>query len=118
MRLRGTALAIGLMGAAIVAPRARAETRTPDPWFGRDKALHFSASATLAGAGYGTGALLSPREPVRVGAGASLSLAAGFTKEILDRYTGGHPSWRDMTWNCIGAGTGLLVAWVVDRLWR
>jgi putative lipoprotein len=96
-----------------VAPRARA-TET-DPWLGRDKALHFGASFLLASGGYAGTALLTDKTPVRVAAGTGLALTAGIAKEVYDRYAGGDPSWRDLTWDVVGTTTGVLVAWLVDR---
>jgi putative lipoprotein len=116
----GPALASSLVGvvlAAVVvlAPAPRARAAEPDPWFARDKALHFGATFTLAGGGYAGAALISPRESVRTAAGAGLGLGAGIAKEIYDRYSGGHPSWRDLTWDMVGTATGLLTAWLLDR---
>jgi putative lipoprotein len=87
----------------------------PDPWFGRDKALHFGASSLLAGGGYAGAAAFSERTGVRVATGASLALSAGIAKEVYDRYGGGDASWRDLTWDVVGTATGLLVAWLLDR---
>jgi putative lipoprotein len=113
-RMRGARLFPLIAVVALLSPRLAAAD-PPDPWFGRDKALHFSASATLAVGGYGLGALWSPREPIRLGTGATLALGAGIAKEIADRYTGGDPSLRDLTWDAVGTASGLLVAWLLDR---
>jgi putative lipoprotein len=96
-----------------LAPAARAAD--PDPWFGRDKALHFGASFTLASGGYGSAALLTQRTDVRAATGAGLALSAGIAKEVYDRYAGGDPSWRDLTWDVVGTATGVAVAWLIDR---
>ncbi len=96
-----------------LAPRAVAAD--PDPWFGRDKALHFGASSLLAGGGYAGAAAFSERTGVRVATGASLALSAGIAKEVYDRYGGGDASWRDLTWDAVGTATGLLVSWLLDR---
>jgi len=39
---------------------ARAQAADPDPWLGQDKALHFAASAGIAGTGYGLAGLWQP----------------------------------------------------------
>jgi putative lipoprotein len=87
-----------------------------DPWWGKDKALHFSASALIAADGYAAASLVSKREAVRVGAGSLLALAAGVAKEVYDTYAGGDPSPRDLTWDVVGAATGTALSWLVDRL--
>ena len=105
--------ALCLGGATLLTPvAARAQS---DPWLGPDKALHFSASALIAGAGYGGASLLTGDRRWRLAAGAGLAIAAGAGKEISDSYGNGDPSWRDFTWDLIGAATGLGIAWLIDR---
>jgi putative lipoprotein len=109
-------LATALLACALlfaVVPRARAAD--PDPWFARDKALHFGACFTLSTGGYAGTSLLTGKTPVRAATGAGLALTAGIAKEVYDRYAGGDPSWRDFTWDVVGTTTGVLVAWLVDR---
>ena|SRR5688572_29643070 len=98
--------------AAVLTPAARA-----DDWFGRDKAKHFGASAALAVGGYGAASLFTARQSPRLVTGAALALTAGIGKEIADRYRGGDPSMRDVTWDVLGTASGLLVAWALDRAW-
>lgn len=86
-----------------------------DPWFGRDKALHFGATFTLAVGGYAGAALFSPSPAVRAASGATLAMGVGVAKEIHDRYAGGDASWRDLTWDAIGTATGVVTAWLFDR---
>jgi putative lipoprotein len=107
------ALLLALASAAGLAPRpARAEDR--DPWLGRDKALHFGASALLASAGYGGAALASDDTRVRLAVGGGLALGAGIGKELWDLSGHGAASFRDLTWDVVGTATGLAVAAVVD----
>lgn len=101
------------MAMLVSPPAARAET---DPWLGRDKALHFSASALIAGVGYGGASLLTEDRRWRLGAGAGLAIAAGAGKELADAWGYGDPSWRDFTWDLVGTATGLGLAWLIDRL--
>lgn len=89
----------------------------PDPWFGRDKALHFTATATLASAGYGAAAALGDDRRWRFGTGATVGLGAGIAKEALDATGAGDASWRDLTWDAIGTATGLALAALIDWLW-
>jgi putative lipoprotein len=86
-----------------------------DPWFGRDKALHFGATFTLAVGGYAGAALVSPSQAVRAASGTTLAMGVGIAKEIYDRYAGGDPSWRDLTWDAVGTATGVVTAWLFDR---
>lgn len=86
-----------------------------DRWFGRDKALHFGASAALAAAGYGAAVLAFEDRSARLFTGAGLALTLGIAKELDDLSGHGTPSWKDLTWDAIGAATGLAVAYVVDR---
>ena len=86
-----------------------------DDWFGRDKALHFSFSAAIAGAGYGGASLATEDRRWRLGVGGGVAIAAGTGKEIADAYGLGDPSWKDFTWDLIGTATGLGIAYVIDR---
>jgi len=94
---------------------ARAEG---DPWLGRDKAVHFAASAVLArSASLGAGLVLErPRDRALVGAGVSLTLGA--LKELYDLTGRGDPSAKDLAWDALGTLVGVGVAWVLDRLFR
>jgi putative lipoprotein len=110
-RALATVLALSLF----LALTARARAADPDPWFGRDKALHFGATLTLGSGGYAGTALLSERQSVRAAAGASLGMSAGIAKEIYDHYAGGDASFRDLTWDVVGTATGVLVSYLLDR---
>ena len=86
-----------------------------DPWWGRDKALHFSACFIFAADGYAGASVFTKREGARLAAGAGLAVTAGAAKEVYDRYAGGDASLRDLTWDVVGAATGTVVSWLVDR---
>ena len=109
-----TVVAAVLVTAATVAPLAHAAE--PDPWFGQDKALHFTISAGLATAGYGVTAAVSDDRTWRVPVGATLALGAGVGKELYDLSGRGDASWRDLTWDVLGTATGLGLALLVDHL--
>ena len=111
---RGLLRAAAVAGALLLGQRA--EAADPDPWFGRDKALHVSVSAGLAAGGYGVAASQTDDRRWRFLTGAGVALGAGVGKEVLDHYGFGDASWRDLTWDVIGTATGLGVAWVIDRL--
>lgn len=119
MRARGRGLsaaaAVGVaLATAGVGPSARAAE--PDPWWGRDKALHFAATASIAGAGYGGAAFFTDRRAGRMVAGASLAMVAGIGKELWDLTGRGDASWKDLTWDAVGTATGVLTARAVDWL--
>lgn len=113
-RLVPFALALAV---ATLAPAARAQD--DDPWFARDKALHFDVSAGIAAATYGVSAgwMFDARWKA-LALGGGVALAAGAGKELLDatHVLGGDPSWRDFTWDVFGTIAGLALAWGVDLL--
>lgn len=91
------------------------EPPDPDPWLGPDKALHFGASALIAGAGYGISAPFfehSRVPPLLIGGG--VGVLAGVGKELYDLTGRGDPSWKDLAWDGIGITAGLLVAVGLD----
>jgi putative lipoprotein len=104
---------IGFMVATLTPQPARADEA--DPWFGRDKALHFSASAVIASGGYGLSRLAFDDRRSCLLIGGGLAAAAGIGKELYDLSGHGDASFRDLTWDAIGTATGLFVAWLVDR---
>lgn len=109
--------------ATLAGPRiACADSPNADPWFGRDKLIHFSASASLAVVGYASASMLTENRPTRIGAGAALAVSAGVAKELWDLDGHGDASWRDLSWDLVGAATGLLVSvgvdWAVHRMFR
>jgi putative lipoprotein len=113
--LRGLAAA-ALMASVLVAGPTHAQEA--DPWFGRDKALHFSATATIAVVGYAGTSLFSDDRRTRAGVGAGLALGAGIGKELWDLGGRGDASGRDLVWDVVGTATGVLLAWTVDWLVR
>jgi putative lipoprotein len=92
------------------------EIPSRDDWLGQDKALHFSVSAGLAGAGYAGGALLFDAPGARWLTGAGVALGAGIGKELYDAGRGSFFSFKDLTWDVVGTATGLGLSWAVDRL--
>ncbi len=95
-----------------------AHAQDADPWFGHDKALHFAATASLAGVGYGGCAMFTDSRPTRVVAATTLAMGAGIAKEVWDLGGHGDASWRDLTWDVIGTATGVLVASAIDWMIR
>ena len=113
-RVRGVLAATLALGTLWCTGDARAQER--DPWWGRDKALHFGVSAGLAVGGYATGLALFDCEVPRLVLGGSVALGAGIAKELWDLAGGGDASWKDFTWDVIGTAVGLLVSLGLDLL--
>ena len=116
--MRRSMLVAALAGTLLAG--AGGTARAEDRWLGRDKGLHAAASAVIAAAGYAAAAPWIDHPAGRAAVGASLALGAGAAKEIvwdaaLDR---GDPSWKDFTWDVIGAAVGVGVALLVDRAAR
>src|SRR5262244_2821018 len=100
--------------ALLLGPRAHAQQQDSDPWFGPDKALHFAASASIAVIVYAGASFQTESRPKRAVAAASVALSAGIAKEVWDLSGHGDASWRDLTWDVIGATTGTLLAYAID----
>ncbi len=85
-----------------------------DPWFAEDKALHFSVSAAIAAGGYALAVPVTDERWQRALFGGSLAIAAGAGKEAYDATGAGTPSYKDFTWDVIGAATGVGLALFID----
>lgn len=107
-RLLGPALALAL---ALPSPASAQLLR-------RDDRLHLGLSSLIAFGTYGIVALVDERESLRVGVGAAVALAAGIAKELWDLGGRGDPSWRDIAFDVVGTGVGLLAGWLLGLLVR
>lgn len=108
-------LVLAMVLASVTPPRpAQAQTADADPWWGQDKALHFSASASLAVVGYAGTSMGTDSRPARAAGGAALAVGAGVAKELWDLDGHGDASWKDLSWDLIGAATGVLFSFAVD----
>src|SRR5262245_58878069 len=103
-----------LMLAALAPLPAEAAPPSADPWFGPDKALHFTVSAMLGSGVYGVSTFYTDNLPVRVALGAGVSITVGAAKELFDLRGGGNPSWKDFTGDVIGTAFGLGIAVSLD----
>lgn len=117
-RVRRSRLPAVLVGAALLAgalTRSEPAHADPaDPWWGPDKALHFSASAALAGGGYALASPFLDGFAQRAAIGAGLALTAGVSKELIDLAGHGDASFRDLTWDVIGTVVGVGLALSID----
>jgi len=106
----------------VPAADAPAPTPTPaprhsarDPWFGRDKLLHFTASMLIQSAAHSVfrarGADFSQAS---VGAGL-VTATAGIGKELWDLQGHGDASFRDLTWDAIGGASGAVLMRQLDH---
>lgn len=86
----------------------------PDPWFSKDKALHFGVSAGIAGAGYGLTAIATDDIRIRIAFGAGAGIVAGAAKELWDLSGHGDPSWKDFAWDVLGTAVGIGIAVSID----
>jgi putative lipoprotein len=103
-----------VVAAGLTAPPARAAD--DDPWWGRDKALHFGVSAGLGASGYAVSSLAFESRLERAAAGAAFSLTLGAGKELYDLSGGGNASWKDFTWDVAGTSVGVGLALLVDSI--
>lgn len=92
----------------LLAPGCASFRHADDPWWGADKARHFTASFALA-AGATMALAPSTGEDEAAVAGFSATLAAGAGKEFYDRnIKRTYFSGKDLTWDLLGA---LLGSW-------
>lgn len=110
MHRRAVAVSCVAFATCLTLPAAAQE----DPWFAEDKALHFSVSAAIAGGGYALAVPVTEERWQRALFGGSLAIAAGAGKEAYDATGAGTPSYKDFTWDVIGAATGVGLALLID----
>lgn len=86
------------------------ETATPDRWFGEDKFRHFFMSVAVTNMSFAAARTVGvPETPALIAAGA-VSMAAGIGKELHDRSIGRPFSKRDLVWDGLGTGVGLILS--------
>ena len=103
-------------GAALATARP-ARAADEDPWWGRDKALHFGVSAGSRRVGlraFEPGVRLAARTRSRREPHFPLTLGAG--KELYNLSGGGDASWKDFTWDVAGTSVGVGLALLVDLI--
>ena len=78
-----------------------------DPWFARDKVLHFSAGFAIPGLTYHFYVNRLDRDEKRGKVYAvSLTALLAVGKELYDKKKKGHFSWRDLAWSGLGLAAG------------
>ncbi len=78
-----------------------------DPWFGRDKVLHFSAGMAIPGLTYHFYVCRLNRDEQRGKIYAvSLTALLAVGKEVYDKKKKGHFSWKDLAWGGLGLAVG------------
>ncbi|MEA3246900.1 MAG: hypothetical protein U9Q74_12160 [Gemmatimonadota bacterium] len=97
------------------APPERPAPSDRDPWFGRDKLLHFVASAAVQGAAHAAFRARGADYGSASRGAAAVTLTVGVSKEIWDHYRGGDASLRDLTWDVVGGTAGAVVVRQADR---
>ena len=107
-----------LVATLFVAPKRARAQQTEDKWWAPDKALHFGVAAAIAGIGYGVGTEIFEKRWACAALGGGLAIGAGAGKELLDMTGAGDPSWKDFTWDVIGAVAGLGIAIAIDAIVR
>lgn len=112
-RLLRAALVL-LVAGALSRPVAAAD----DSWFGHDKAAHFGLSTVLAAGSYGVGAAVWDERWQATLLGLGVALGMGGAKELADLAGLGQPSWKDFTWDAVGAVVGVGVAFAFDLALR
>lgn len=87
-----------------------------DPWFARDKMLHFAASAVIQGAAY-TAFHRGARYTVAAQRASLVTVAVGVGKELYDwRHPARHrASWRDLAWDGAGGTVATVFARQAER---
>ncbi|UCC12994.1 MAG: hypothetical protein JSW02_05565 [candidate division WOR-3 bacterium] len=81
-----------------------------EPWFSRDKFLHFTASAALIGLSHHIYAARLHGDTEQAGIfSVSLTGLIAFSKELYDENQKGTFSWKDLFWDGLGIAVGYFV---------
>ena len=81
-----------------------------DPWFGRDKFLHFTVSAIIQCAAHSAIRSRGASYAEASWGAAAVTASAGIGKELWDRHQKRDFSFRDLTWDGIGGVAGAVAA--------
>jgi len=75
--------------------------RVEDRWFGRDKWMHFAASAVIQAVGYGV-ALGSESHTASLRIGGASVAVIGLGREVYDWWVKDRFSTKDLVWDAVG----------------
>jgi putative lipoprotein len=114
MSMRAPTAVLAAASLLLASTAARADPPDPDPWWGKDKALHFSVCAGITGGSYAIATQLTDDVAGRAAIAASLGIGAGLGKEVLDAAGLGTPSWKDLVWDVIGTSVAVGVSVSID----
>lgn len=81
-----------------------------DPWFGRDKLLHFTVSAIIQCAAHSAIRSRGASYAQASWGAAAVTASAGIGKELWDQHRKRDFSFRDLAWDGIGGVTGAVAA--------
>jgi uncharacterized protein YfiM (DUF2279 family) len=99
---------LGQPDSLVIMPEMRKQIT--DPWFAQDKLLHFSAGFAIPGLTYHFYVCRLERDEDRGKVYAvSLTALLALSKELYDKKTKDHFSWKDLTWSGIGLAVGYLI---------
>lgn len=125
-RVIGFAFVIAFGGSPALAPDAGRRVTAPaevplpplraDPWFARDKLMHFTASAVIQGTAHAAFRSRGADYGAASRGAAAVTLTVGIGKEVWDHYHPGHDaSVRDLAWDVVGGTVGAVVVRQIDR---
>ncbi len=117
---RGAAAARLRRLAVCAALAAAAPASAADAWWAYDKGEHLLVTTAIASVGTTAPLPWVSSRWARLGIGFGLAVLAGAAKETLDLAGLGDPSWKDFSWDVIGAAAGALIAagveWIAEKL--
>lgn len=81
-----------------------------DPWFGKDKIVHFCASGLIAGVATAAAHTQDRNDSETFVIAMGMTLSLGAAKEAYDGYLGNSWSWKDLMWGALGGLAGYFIA--------
>lgn len=108
--LRGLLPSLALTIVLLTASRVEA-----DAWWSPDKGLHFAVSTGLGATLSLTALPWIDSRAERFAWAVAAAVGVGLAKELLDTWTGGSASFRDLAWDLAGAVTGAVIGFLLDR---